>query len=69
MPEVTDIKHSGPQLKHKQSKTEILPRLSGRFCVAGPSGVGKGVLVMQLLILNSIEDVLKEFTILVKVQR
>ena len=44
-----DIKHTGPVLKHKQSKTEILPRLSSRICVAGPSGVGKGVLVMQLL--------------------
>ena len=49
MPEVQDIKHTGPVLKHKQSKTEILPRLSSRICVAGPSGVGKGVLVMQLL--------------------
>jgi hypothetical protein len=49
MPEVQDIKHAGPVLKHKQSKTEILPRLSSRICVAGPSGVGKGVLVMQLL--------------------
>ena len=46
MPEVQDIKHTGPVLKHKQSKTEILPRLSSRICVAGPSGVGKGVLVM-----------------------
>ena len=49
MPEVQDIKNTGPVLKHKQSKTEILPRLSARICVAGPSGVGKGVLVMQLL--------------------
>ena len=49
MPEVQDIKHTGPVLKHKQSKTEILPRLSSRICVAGPSGAGKGVLVMQLL--------------------
>ena len=49
MPEVQDIKHTGPVLKHKQSKTEFLPRLSSRICVAGPSGVGKGVLVMQLL--------------------
>jgi hypothetical protein len=49
MPEVQDIKHTGPVLKHKQSKTNILPRLSSRICVAGPSGVGKGVLVMQLL--------------------
>ena len=49
MPEVQDIKHTGPVLKHKQSKTEILPRLSSRICVAGHSGVGKGVLVMQLL--------------------
>ena len=49
MPEVQDIKHTGPVLKHKQSKTEILPRLSSRICVAGPSGVGKGVLLMQLL--------------------
>ena len=49
MPEVQDIKNTGPVLKHKQSKTEILPRLSSRICVAGPSGVGKGVLVMQLL--------------------
>ena len=46
MPEVQDIKHAGPVLKHKQSKTNILPRLSSRICVAG---VGKGVLVMQLL--------------------
>ena len=49
MPKVEDVKHTGPILKHKQSKTEILPRLSSRICVAGPSGVGKGVLVMQLL--------------------
>ncbi len=50
MPLVEDIKHIGPQLKHKQSKTEILPRLSARIVVAGPSGVGKGVLTMQLLL-------------------
>ena len=49
MPTVEDIKNTGPQLKHKQGKTEILPRLSARIVVAGPSGVGKGVLVMQLL--------------------
>ena len=49
MPEAQDVKHTGPVLKHKQSKTEILPHLSSRICVAGPSGVGKGVLVMQLL--------------------
>ena len=49
MPVVEDEKHTGPVLRHKQSKTEILPRLSSRICVAGPSGVGKGVLVMQLL--------------------
>ena len=49
MPVVEDVKHTGPDLRHKQSKTEILPRLSSRICVAGPSGVGKGVLVMQLL--------------------
>ena len=41
MPEAQDIKHAGPVLKHKQSKTNILPRLSSRICVAGPSGVGK----------------------------
>ncbi len=50
IPLVEDIKHTGPQLKHKQSKTEILPRLSARIVVAGPSGVGKGVLTMQLLL-------------------
>ena len=50
MPTVDDIKHTGPQLKHKQSKTEILPRLSARVVIAGPSGVGKGVLTMQLLL-------------------
>ena len=44
MPEVQDIKHTGPVLKHKQRKTEILSRLISRICVAGPSGVGKGVL-------------------------
>jgi hypothetical protein len=49
MPSVDDVKDTGPQLKHKQSKTDILPRLSARIVVAGPSGVGKGVLVMQLL--------------------
>ena len=47
MPEVQDIKHTGPLLKHEQSKTVILSRLSSRIYVA--SGVGKGVLVMQLL--------------------
>ena len=50
MPAVEDIKHTGPQLKHKQSKTDILPRLSARIVIAGPSGVGKGVLTMQLLL-------------------
>ena len=49
MPDVVDIKNVGVVLKHKQSKTEFLPSLSARLCVAGPSGVGKGVLVMQLL--------------------
>ena len=49
MPAVEDIRHKGPVLKHKQSKTDLLPRLSSRICVAGSSGVGKGVRVMQLL--------------------
>ena len=50
MPEVEEIKNTIPKLVHKQSKTAILPRLSARIIVAGPSGVGKGVLVANLLL-------------------
>lgn len=50
MPKVEALKAGGVQLKLKQSPTEILPRLSARVIICGPSGVGKGVLMMQLLL-------------------
>ena len=50
MPDVEPLKGTGVTLKLKQSPTDILPRLSTRVIVCGPSGVGKGVLMMQLLL-------------------
>ena len=50
MPEVEPLKEVGVTLKLKQSPTEILPRLSTKAILSGPSGVGKGVLMTQLLL-------------------
>ena len=49
MPTVEPWK-GGIQLKLKQSPTEILPRLSTRCLIAGPSMCGKGVLMSSLLL-------------------
>ena len=50
MPDIEPLKGTGVTLKLKQSPTDILPRLSTRAILCGPSGVGKGVLMMQLLL-------------------
>ena len=50
MTSIEPLKHTGVTLKLKQSQSEVLPRLSTRMVISGPSGVGKGVLTMQLLL-------------------
>ena len=36
--------------KYKQSPSDLLPKLSARIIVSGPSSSGKGVLVANLLL-------------------
>ena len=50
MTSIEPLKHIGVTLKLKQSQSEVLPRLSTRMVISGLSGVGKGVLTMQLLL-------------------
>ena len=47
---IEPLKRAGVTLKLKQSPTDVLPRLSTRMIICGPSGVGKGVLTVQLLL-------------------
>jgi hypothetical protein len=50
MPTVEPLKQTGVELILRQSKTPILPTLSSRVIISGPSGVGKGNLVAQMLL-------------------
>ena len=50
MTSIEPLKHTGVTLKLKQSSSAVLPKLSTRMIVSGPSGVGKGVLTCQLLL-------------------
>ena len=50
MTSIVALKDTGVSSKLKQSPTEVLPKRSTRMIICGPTGVGKGVLTMQLLL-------------------